>query len=318
MQNKAFLAFWGWQILPWNEPTPVDQLFWQERTELVASRLLFSLHRAAQLAVIAAPPGHGKSTFAQWLYRTLDPKTHDAAIFSIMHRGPSSSWLLQALAHYLGSESTEPKDILTELHRAQLHGRLLTLIIDEAHNLSGEGALESLLSLGQMSHRIGFGINFVLIGRPELLKTLQATQGVQHRLNLCTELQTLSPSELAAFVGFKLNAWQLGPKTLQSEALDLLIQYELGTFAAVEQVLETCLMEAFLRDQRSIGADTMVSALKYLGLLKNDEQLLDSPKGRLGLRRRPQTPASQRASAAALDLNSLYYKSDDGQDPEQS
>lgn len=317
MQSQAFLAFWGWKSLPWNEAPPSQELFWQERTERLAQRLLFALSRAGQVSVIAAPAGHGKSTFAKWLYGSLNPKEHDVALFSLMRKSPAGDWLMQALADYLGLSSREPKDIIHHLHRSQLQGRLLTLIIDEAHKLVDADAFEALFALGQVSSRIGFGLNCVLIGRPELLKTLRGISGVQHRLGLCTELQALSPSELAAFVNYKLNAWQLGPKTLQSEALDLLMQHEIGTFAAVESVLEACLLEAFLQEQRSISAEAMSQALKFLGLLKSDETA-ESAKGRQALRRRPQVPSQQRAAAAALDLNSLYYKSDDGQDPEQS
>ncbi len=319
MQNQEFLAFWGWQSLPWNEPVSNEQLYWQERTELVAGRLLFSLNRAAQMSVITAPAGHGKSTFAKWLYHRLDPKTHDVALFSLMQKENSGNWLMVSLAGYLGIEVGESKELIRQLHRAQTHGKILTIIVDEAHKLSDPDAFETLLGLGRSAPRIGFGLNCALIGQASLIQNLQKIEGIRHRFGLCTELQVLSPSELAGFVSHRLALWRLPPKTVQREALDLLMQNEVVTFAAVESVLETCLVEAFLREQRNVGPDIMTRALKFLGFIKNgDELMADGSRASAAQRRRSPVVAAPRASGAALDLNSLYYKSDDGQDPEQS
>jgi hypothetical protein len=97
------------------------------------------------------------------------------------------------------------------------------------------------------------------------------------------------------------------------------------SFAWLESLLEGALMEAFLRDQRVISAETIQTAAQYFGWSKglSEEPSAEMPKATKpvpGRRKQPapQTGKSGGAAAPTLDLNSLYYKSGGGHDPEES
>jgi general secretion pathway protein A len=324
MEHKKFLAFWGWKSLPWNEPVALDRLYWQERTQAICSRLLFSLSRTASLFVVSAPPGHGKSTLARWLYHRIDPIGHDVALFSLLHHESKSGWLLTRLGHYLGLDESrcQPRTIIQQLHEARLHGKVLTIMIDDAHKLTTPEAFDEILSLSHVQSIISSRVNFVLLGNPRLMQTLQQLDGIQHRLSLWTLLHPLNRNELASYLSHRLEWLQLPHKTLQSDALAVIAHHGIGTFANLDAVIEACLVEAFFRDQRSINADVMMTAMQFLGLQKaTDEATGEATKTKAPSPRRRTPPASPSKPAspnAAMDLNSLYYKSGGGHDPEET
>lgn len=327
MDSKKFLAFWGWKSLPWNEPIALDRLYWQESTQIICSRLLLTLQRAASLFVITAPPGHGKSTLGRWLYHNIDHDRHDVAFFSLLQTEETGGWLLPKLAQYLGLDpkSTTNRNVLAHLQQSRLHGKILTIVIDDAHKLKEAEALDEILALIQVQSIAANHLNFVLIGNPRLNQLVQITEGCQHRMALHADLQALTRNEIIPCLNWRLDQLGLPAKIMEADAHSFLMAETPISFAWLECVLEGSLMEAFLRDQRVITAETVKTAIQYFGW---SHGLPDDPSGEIskpakpaaGRRKQPPSPTGKSGTGAAptLDLNSLYYKSSGGHDPEES
>jgi type II secretory pathway predicted ATPase ExeA len=327
MDSKKFLAFWGWKSLPWNEPIALDRLYWQESTQIICSRLLLTLQRAASLFVITAPPGHGKSTLARWLYHSMDQQRHDVAFFSLLQSEQHSGWLLPKLAQYLGMDpaSSTNRHVLERLQQSSLHGKILTIIIDDAHKLKEPEALDEILALIQVQSIAANHLNFILIGNPRLNAIVQMTEGCQHRLALSADMQGLSRNDIIPYLNWRLDQIGLPAKVVGADAHSYLMAQAPLSFAWLESLLEGALMEAFLRDQRVISAETIQTAAQYFGWSKGlaEEPSAEMPKATKpvpGRRKQPapQTGKSGGGAAPTLDLNSLYYKSGGGHDPEES
>ncbi|WP_141735795.1 ATP-binding protein [Oligoflexus tunisiensis] len=326
MDSKKFLAFWGWKNLPWNEPVALDRLYWQESTQIICSRLLLTLQRAASLFVITAPPGHGKSTLARWLYHNVDQDRHDVAFFSLLQTEQGSGWLLPKLAQYLGLDpaTSSNRTVLARLQQSRLHGKILTVIIDDAHKLKEPEALDEILALIQVQSIAANHVNFILIGNPRLSRVIQMTEGCQHRLALLADMQALSRNDIIPYLNWRLDQIGLPAKVVGADAHNYLMAQAPLSFAWLESLLEGALMEAFLRDQRVIVAETMQAAVQYFGwskgLAEEPSTELPKPTKPASGRRKPtpQTGKSGGAVTPTLDLNSLYYKSGGGHDPEES
>ncbi|MCX6129665.1 MAG: ATP-binding protein [Proteobacteria bacterium] len=326
MDLEKYLAFWGWKSLPWNEPIELNRLFWQDQTQATCSRLMLSLQRTASINVITAPPGHGKSTLARWLYHRIDPKQQDVAFFSLLHTKKASGWLLPKLAQYLGlnPKTSSSREILKHLQDSRLHQRLLTVVIDDAHKLTGPEALDEILSLSQAQSVTSNHLNFILIGNPRLWNILQATEGVQHRLSLYADLQGLKRTEVVNYLNWRIEMLNLPNKLLQPDAQAFIANQTPYSFASLESLFQGALMEAFLHDQTSITVDAIQRALLLMGLQKTAQEAgADGQRSsKSNLPRRKVGPSTQSkiggSEAQALDLNSLYYKSTDGHDPEDA
>jgi len=328
MDSKLFLDFWGWKRLPWNEPIALDKLYWQESTQMISSRLLFSLQRAASLFVVTAMPGHGKSTFARWLYHQIDQTNHDVAFFSLLQTEQDSGWLLPKLAQYLGLDpaTSSNRTILGRLQESRLHGKILTVIIDDAHKLKEPEALDEILALIQVQSIASNHVNFVLIGNPRLAQLVQITEGCQHRLALLAEISSLVRNDIIPYLNWRLDHIGLPFKVITPDAQSLLIAQTPISFAWLESLLQGALMEAFLRDQRIISMETLQSVVQYFGLQSmtaEERSSANTSKSAKPSTNRRKTPVQQAIKTGglqtpALDLNSLYYKSSGGHDPEDS
>ncbi len=327
MDSKKFLAFWGWKSLPWNEPIALDRLYWQEQTQVICSRLLLTLQRTAALCVVTAPPGHGKSTLSRWLYHTIDQDQHDVAFFSLLQSEQGSGWLLPKLAQYLGLDpiSSNNRAVLNRLQESRLHGKILTVIIDDAHKLRTPEALDEILALIQVQSIAASHLNFVLVGNPRLSQVIQGTEGCLHRLALLADIQSLDRTDMIAFLNWRLESIGLPTKVVSSDAHSYFMAQSPLSFAGVESLLEGSLVEAFLRDQRVINAETVQSAVQYFGQPKPFVEEAGSEAAKpnraaVPRKKAPSGPVGKTggSSAPALDLNSLYYKSGGGHDPEDA
>lgn len=318
MENQRFLSFWGLKTLPGSGQIDLDNLYWQDRTQTLCSRLLLALEKPGTLSVIVAPPGHGKSTFARWLYHRIDQETHDAALFSLLQREKEAGWLLPKLGAYLGLPDNlrDEENVLSNLKTA--HGKILTIIIDNAHYLSEFEAFDEIISLCQIQALVDCKINFVLIGNPKLGQNVQATREIQHRLGLLSELQPFSRSELQNYLAQRLQDIGISRRALVPESIALIAQQGPSTFAGVNALLEACLVEAFLKEQKTISTEIVHAAFDNSGLKpKKGERDADREGDVSRVSKLPRKRASmnlKNQGTSSADLDSLFYKS--GFDPD--
>ena len=332
MESQRFLTFWGLKSLPGNGQIDLDSLYWQDRTQSLCSRLLLSLGKTGNISAIIAPPGHGKSTLARWLYHRIDQETHDAALFSLLKQEKAAGWLLSKLAAYLGlpADLRDEEIVLQNLKPA--HGKILTIIIDNAHNLSELEAFDEIVSLCQIQSLVECKLNFVLIGNPKLGHNVQESCDIQHRLGLLSELLPFSRSELQNYLAQRLQDIGISKRALVPESLALIAQQGPSTFAGVNALLEACLFEAFLKEQKTISTEIVHAAFDNTGFRPQKSER-ESNRGRdrergwerdadrgsepFKVSKMPRKGSSgglKNTGTSTADLDSLFYKS--GLDPD--
>lgn len=325
MESQKFLAFWGLSHLPWNEPVAIDRLFWQNQTQALCSRLVLSLQKAGRFSIVVAPPGHGKSTLARWLYHSIDPKEHDVALFSLLQQQQGPGWLLDKLSHYLGIDASEknPQKTLLKLQETYSNGRVLTILVDNAHHLAEPEAFDEVLSLAQVQAITSCRVNFVLIGNPKLLGTLQRMPEAQHRIAFVAEIPPFTRTELQSYISQRMQELNISRRMMAPEALAIFAQQGILTFAGADSLLEACLFEAFIRERKMIDSDIVMFALEACGVKRQKEDGDAGKAGKLAQQKRRISPSagaqktvSSQQQASGSGLNSLFYKSNGSQDSE--
>ena len=269
--------------MPNQSPIDLDQLYWQDHTQNLCSRLLLSVTRSASIHIVEGPPGHGKSTIARWLYHRLEPEMHDVAYITLQKHESESGWLQPKLAAYLGLPQGPQGAHLFAEHLRSVHGKVLTIIIDNAHLLSTRQALDELVALCQIQALAPIRLNFVLFGNPQISQLIRDHADLGHYTQLICDLRALSRSELQIYLAQRIQDIGIARRSLVPESLALIAQHGVMTFAGVNALLEACMTEAYLREQKTISTDIVHAALETLGRKSVEEE---APKGKGSSRRR--------------------------------
>ncbi len=320
MESNEFLAFWGWRHLPWSQPPNVDQLFWQRSTLTLAQKLQAHLQRSYGLCVIEGPIGHGKSTFARWLYQQYLPAHDDVAFFALGQSQAEPGWLVPLLARYLGlpAGACSSSEVFAKLHESRLRKRPLTLIFDQAERLQRQEAYDDILSLIQAKQHGMMPVNIVLLSSSKLGKMPSLFERLAPKLWFHGDIVPFDTQEIGQFLIYYLKSLGLSLQALSPEAYSLITEAAPPTFSGIESVLESCLVEAYFKQQRIIQADVVQDVLqKRAPLLETEDSENLHKTAKQAFRKRP-LAKNMAGTTAALDLNSLYYKSDGSQDPEDS
>jgi len=131
------------------------------------------------------------------------------------------------------------------------------VIIDEAQNLAAE-QLEEIRMLSNLETDTGKLLQIILVGQPELRKTLSSPRLVQlrQRISINCHLQPLSSSEITDYILHRLHtAGNREALTFSPEALETIYKYSRGIPRLINIICDFLLLAAFAEEVKHIGGD---------------------------------------------------------------
>lgn len=290
---------------------------WRSKME----RLLLFAEQAPSLMSVVSPPGHCKSTMAHWVFKSLDQSTHEVQLLSLYQEEFEPGWLLPKLCKFLGVEYSsrlQGVEAFTEaVERISLGHRVLTIIIDESHKLKSPDAMQEIHTLISMQSLISFNINFVLLGSPQVMNVIHQTPEFYNRHSLAIHLEALTREELMAYLSYRLREKKIPPTVVLPDTVDQILQITGGIFSRVNALMENSLIEAYLRNTRTIDLKIVNLAAQFLPNLQASQFPVGSgratgvrndsyAKNDKSLRRSD----SAKPSSKSVEISSLFYKSD--------
>ncbi len=239
--------------------------------------------------VMIAEPGMGKTTL---LHKLMEELSETARVVFLFQTQCSSRDLLCYILNELEVDHTG-MDVVA-MHRAlnqalleeMLRGRRFVLVVDEAQNLQ-EPVLETIRLLSDFETTNSKLIQIVLAGQPQLADTLMKPSLVQlrQRIAVLASLKSLTPTETAEYIEFRLRAAGWSDKLVfSSEALDQIAESSQGVPRSINSLCFSSLQRAFNRGEEYVDAETVKEAAGKLNL----ESLV----------RRPQADAAAQQDAA--------------------
>lgn len=183
--------------------------------------------------VITGEIGSGKTTLVQDLLSRLD----DRVVVAKIHQTQLDDVeFLQALLGSFGIEVFDPNKarLLALLNRflqgQHVKGRQVLLVVDEAQYL-GRKVLEEIRFLAGIDMEGEHVFNCILVGHPELIKTLDAPEMEQlaQRVRLRFHLAGLDEEEVGEYIAHRLAvAGMPGQRIFPPETLPLIYEYTGG------------------------------------------------------------------------------------------
>ena len=215
--------------------TPDPRCLYHSKThrEALAS-LKYGFYSNRGFTALIAPPGMGKTTLLNCFLDDIRGSARTVFLFNV--DSECKPWeLLGFILRDIGiipkQSNAEMHDQLNEAVAAEARiGRILTIVIDEAQNLS-DAALEKIRMLTNFETPTDKLIQIVLAGQPQLSDRLMqpSLTPLRQRISTICRLEPLSAEETRAYIGHHLElAGYKGGALFTSDALKLIEEASQG------------------------------------------------------------------------------------------
>jgi len=284
------------------EPNPRFIMLGEDHLEALAT-LVYAIDQQEGWALLLGEAGIGKTTLIIALLRELKDRVI-AAVVTNPRLEPLDFFNLVALELGLegpfGSKGQFLVALQQMISRCRHEGKILLLVIDEAHSLP-PSMLEELRLLGNLDDSSPRVLNIFLVGQPEILRHLNQPEakGLLQRLRRHYRLKPLDPQETASYVRHRLQAAGGSPAIFDDEALAAVHEITGGTPRLVNSLCDDAMILAFTRDQKKIGASLVREAAEHditLGWTPVPEEKAETPPAAKTI---PKPPANATAAPSA-------------------
>ncbi|MEM9247774.1 MAG: AAA family ATPase [Pseudomonadota bacterium] len=264
--GDMYLGFYGLEDRPFSLTPDPDYLYWADGHRAAITVLEYGIVTRAPITVLTGEIGVGKTTLLQHLLDTLDDSTTIGLISNAQGgRGELLRWVASALG------LTVPKDgdyvALYQVFQDFLideyaEGRTVTLVIDEAQNLSVE-ALEELRMYTNINSGRDELLQLILVGQPELRDRIMRPdlQQFAQRVVAAYHLMPLGLEATKAYVEHRIDhAGGLEP-VFSDEAIAELHRHTGGVPRLVNKLCEFCLVYGAINEEKPISEQTVLQVM---------------------------------------------------------
>jgi type II secretory pathway predicted ATPase ExeA/TolA-binding protein len=273
---------------PFNISTDPRFLWCGEKHQEALANLMYGLLEPNGYVVLTGDVGTGKTTLVNALIETLDD---NALVANISH--PTLDVIeffsLVAKIYDASAEITTKTEFLlfinSFLQKSHAEGKVVLLVIDEAHRLTKE-LLEEIRLLSNIEHAGTKLISIFFVGQNELKELLLSPQcnALRQRISLFYEIEPLSEDETHEYVFHRLKVAGTDDQLFTTAAICEIHKFTRGYPRLINILCDRAMLTGYVRAQEEIDADIIVECSREFSFL--DPQLAGPivKKHRLGLK----------------------------------
>lgn len=252
-------AFFNLTQKPFDLLPDPDFLFMSSSHKKALSYLDYGIRERVGFILLTGEVGSGKTT----IIRNLIKKNLTNVVLSKIFNTRVDSEQLIAMINDDFGLSIRNKDKITLLSDLNaflieqfVQGNLPVLIIDEAQNLDHD-LLEEIRMLSNLETDNAKLLQIILVGQPELRKTLAAATLVQlrQRISINCHIQPLNQSEIESYILHRLEkAGDREAASFSPETINIIFTYSRGIPRLINILCDFILLAAFAEETRNIDA----------------------------------------------------------------
>jgi len=265
----VYLEHFNLKCNPFDQLPDPDFLYLTEQHEEALARMQFALAINDSFAIITGEVGSGKTTLVRKL---LSDFAEECRPVFITHTRLNDIELLQMILIELGVKPYEMGKIqlLKKLHEIvdseRDNGRRIVLVVDEAQNFSAP-LLEELRLLTCMDSEKSRSVNIILIGQPQLGRTLASPDldQLRQRCRLRFHLNALSASETPEYIRHRLAISEGNVDDIfDEEAISSVYGYTRGVPRLVNTLCDTAMIMAYTSKRERVTRESIDDAVGEL------------------------------------------------------
>ncbi|MDB4733233.1 AAA family ATPase [Planctomicrobium sp.] len=264
-------GFFGLKKRPFSAVPNTDSFVALEPTQEVLDDLLICLVQSRGIAVVTSFAGLGKTLLCKQVAESADNRFQ--TVYLSTSAFSTRRALLQAILyefgiHYEGLSEQEARLKILEAARAiAKEGRLLLIIVDEAHLLNSR-LFEELRTLSDYAPEGEALVRLILSGQFELEEKLAdpAMSAVHQRIGCQVTLEPLSLGDSASLIKERLRISGVNDigTVLSEPALEAICRASDGNARCLCQLADHSLLLAFAEEQKPVQRETVLAALDDL------------------------------------------------------
>ena len=259
-------SFYNFKQKPFSLLPDPDSLYLGGRHLEALSLLEYGLIHGASMILITGGIGCGKTTLVRHLIKN---QSLDMVVGNITNThqsfGELLKWVMLAFdLEFRGRDKVELYRDLMEFLRTQYHqGKRVTLIIDEAQNLSME-ALEELRMLSNINVDKEEMLQIILVGQPELREVLRRPELHQlaQRVSVDYYLDTLNPKELFEYIRHRVSIAGGDENLFDIEAVREIYRAGKGVPRITNTICDTALVYGYAEQAKAIGPSIIKEVIR--------------------------------------------------------
>ncbi len=240
-----YLDFYGFNKNPFQMTPDNDYLYMSQQHARALVYMDYATWRPGGFVVITGEIGSGKTTLVKWLLKNITGKVN---CFNLAFANLSGNDLF----HYLLRQvNVIPKkeDKISLIYtfqeyliRSSKNGMPNILIIDEAQNLTKD-QLEDIRMLAALEGDDGPLLRITLLGQPEFLHMVNASEQFKQRVKLHFHLKGLPKKDVAKYIEYRLIKSGLESNTLFDEPLiEKIYEFSKGIPRLINKICDALLM----------------------------------------------------------------------------
>jgi type II secretory pathway predicted ATPase ExeA/Tfp pilus assembly protein PilF len=264
-----YLSYYGLSAKPFQINTDPRFLWLGSEHKEALAHFKYGLLESNGYVVLIGAVGTGKTTLVNALVRMLDDRVLVADI-NYPSLNPSEFLTLVARAYDPSTIVSGKADCLHFLYdflrRAHGEGKVVLLVIDEAHRLS-ETLLEEIRLLSNMEQDGEKLINIFFVGQTELKHKLQSSRALRQRITLFYHLQPLSEADTRQYIRHRLKKAGTEAQLFTPQAMQVVYKFSQGLPRLINKLCDRALLTGYVKERTTINASIILECVREINLI---------------------------------------------------
>ncbi len=259
-------SYWHLKQKPFDNCCDPRFYFPGESHQAALLKLRYAVENQRGGAILAGPPGSGKTLLVGMLRSVLGPRC-TPVVHLVFPQMPAEELLAYVAGELSGDPSTSGTPMLHQSVRQIEHclasnvqrGQHAAIVVDEAHLIDDARTWETLRLLMNFECAGRQAFTLVLVGQTGVLPTLDRIPHLEERLGVKCLLRPFTQVETARYVGHRLQAAGGDPAIFDGEALSEIHRLTHGLPRRINRLGDLALVIGYAEQRKTLSANQLGS-----------------------------------------------------------